>query len=140
MLQIEVAQHQFRKGHHYGCFKVYHKIRKGQHLTSEEQHNIEVHLKDGWSTYKIARHLCQTYNTVKNEVERGTVILYTGKVKRYKAAVDEQVYKEHRQSSAKKYHALETIGFLQYVVQQFKNNGWSLDACYLKKERWSVII
>lgn len=42
----------------------------------------------------------------------------------------EQVYKEHRQSSAKKYRALETSTFLQYVVKQFKNEGWSLDACY----------
>ena len=26
------------------------KARKGQHLTAEERHDIEVHLKDGWST------------------------------------------------------------------------------------------
>ncbi len=105
-------------------------IRKGQHLTCEERHDIEVHLKDGWSTYKIAKHLGRSYNTVKNEIERGTVYMYHGKVKRYKAAVGEQVYKEHRQNSAKKYRALETSSFLQYVVTQFKNEGWSLDACF----------
>ena len=31
--------------------------RKGQHLTSEERHDIEMRLKDGWSRYKIAKHL-----------------------------------------------------------------------------------
>ncbi len=106
------------------------KIRKWQHLTSEERHDIEVHLKDGWSIYKIARHLGRSYNTVKDEINRVTVALYHGKVKRYKAAVGEQVYKEHRQNSAKKYRDLETSTFLQYVVKQFKNEGWSLDACY----------
>ena len=37
------------------------KVRKGQHLTAEERHDIEVHLKDGWSTYKIAKHLGRSY-------------------------------------------------------------------------------
>ena len=77
------------------------KVRKGQHLTAEERHDIEVHLKDGWSTYKIAKHLGRSYNTVKDEIERGTVLLYNGKVKRYKASVGEQVYKAHRQNSAR---------------------------------------
>lgn len=106
------------------------KIRKGQHLTAEERHDIEVHLKDGWSIYKISKHLGLSYNTVKDEINHGTVALYHGKVKRYKAAVGEQVYKEHRQNSAKKYLSQETSTFLQYVVKQFKNEGWSLDACY----------
>ena len=67
------------------------KARKGQHLTAEERHDIEVHLRDGWSTYKIAKHLGRSYNTVKGEIERGTVLLYNGKVKRYKASMGEQV-------------------------------------------------
>ena len=37
------------------------KARKGQHLTAEERHDIEVHLRDGWSTYKIAKHLGRSY-------------------------------------------------------------------------------
>ena len=72
------------------------KVRKGQHLTAEERHDIEVHLKDGWSTYKIAKHLGRSYNTVKDEIERGTVLLYNGKVKRYKADEGEKVYRENR--------------------------------------------
>ena len=67
------------------------KARKGQHLTAEERHDIEVHLKDGWSTYKIAKHLGRSYNTVKDEIERGTVLLYNGKVKRYKASIKHTV-------------------------------------------------
>ena len=59
--------------------------RKGQHLLSEKRHEIEVRLKDGWSIYRIAKHLGRPYNTIKNEVKRGTILLYNGKQKRYKA-------------------------------------------------------
>ena len=73
--------------------------RKGQHLLAEERHEIEVRLKDGWSTYRIAKHLGRPYNTIKNEIARGTVQLYHGKVSRYKAKAGEQKYKENRSRS-----------------------------------------
>ena len=66
--------------------------RKRQHLTEEERYDIEVHLKDGWSKYKIARHLNRPYNTIKNEIRRGTVAMYHGKVFRYKANAGRQKY------------------------------------------------
>ena len=66
--------------------------RKGQHLFSEERHEIEVRLKDGWSIYRIAKHLGRPYNAIKNEVARGSVKLYRGKVVRYKADVGEKTY------------------------------------------------
>jgi IS30 family transposase len=103
--------------------------RKGQHLTSEERHDIEVHLKDGWSKYRIARHLNRPYNTIKNEIRRGTVALYHGKVLRYKANAGQQQYFENRQSSTRKYRCLEVSLFLNYVAKQFREAGWSLDAC-----------
>ena len=53
--------------------------RKGQHLLSEERHEIEVRLKDGWSIYRIAKHLGRPYNTIKNEVKRGTFIQWEAK-------------------------------------------------------------
>lgn len=103
--------------------------RKGQHLTAEERHDIEVHLKDGWSKYKIAKHLKRSYNTIKNELKRGTVALYNGTVFRYKADAGQQQYLENRRSSARKYRCLETSKFLAFVVKQFREQGWSLDAC-----------
>ena len=73
--------------------------KKYQHLTSEERHEIEVRLKDGWSAYKIAKHLSKVYNTIANEIKRGTVLVYSGKVKRYKADKGHEVYLEHRRKS-----------------------------------------
>ena len=104
--------------------------RKGQHLTSEEWHIIEVRFnKDKRSIYGIAKELGRPYNTVKNEIMRGTVSLYTGKVKRYKADVGYSVYLEHRQECRRKYRCLETAAFLQYVTRHFRKDKWSLDAC-----------
>ena len=103
--------------------------RKGQHLLSEERHEIEVRLKDGWSIYRIAKHLGRPYNTIKNEIKRGTVSLYQGKVQRYKADEGKKVYLEHRQNCRKQYRCLATIRFLQYVVERFQSDDhWSLDA------------
>lgn len=104
--------------------------RKGQHLTAEERHNIEVHLKDGWSKYRIAKHLNRPYNTIKNEILRGTVALYHGKVFRYKADAGQNQYNQNRCSSARKYYCLETADYLKYVVKQFREEGWSLDVCF----------
>lgn len=103
--------------------------KKYQHITSEERHEIEVRLKDKWSIYAIAKHLGRPYNTIKNEVDRGTVWLYNGTVSRYKADVGEKVYLEHRNNSRRNYRTLETVDFLRYVEKHFDEDDWSLDAC-----------
>lgn len=105
------------------------KHRKGQHLTYEERVEMEIRLKDGWSKYRIAKHFECSYNTIKNEYERGKVLLYNGKVERYKASVGQKVYLENRQNSRKNYRCLETVDFLKYVEEKVRNEGWSIDAC-----------
>lgn len=102
--------------------------RKGQHLFAEERHEIEVRLKDGWSPYRIAKHLGRAYNTIKNEIARGTVQLYNGKVSRYKAKAGEQRYKENRCNSRRQYKRLAVSSFIAFVEERF-SEGWSLDAC-----------
>lgn len=102
--------------------------RKGQHLLAEERHEIEVRLKDGWTIYRIAKQLCRPYNTIKNEISRGTVQLYHGKVSRYKAKAGEQTYKDNRSRSRRQYKRLKVSSFIRYVEEHFKQ-GWSLDAC-----------
>ena len=101
--------------------------RKGQHLLAEERHEIEVRRKDGWTIYRIAKHLCRPYNTIKNEIRRGTVSLYSGKVMRYKARVGEAKYQENRSNSRRQYKRLTVSGFIKYVEEQHAE-GWSLDA------------
>ena len=104
--------------------------RKWQHLTSEERHLIEVRLnKDKCSIYRIAKELNRPYNTIKKEIQRGTVLMYNGKVKRYKADVGHAEYLRHREESRRKYKCLEVSHFIQYVIKHFKEDEWSLDAC-----------
>jgi IS30 family transposase len=103
--------------------------KKCQHLTAEERHEIEVRLKDSWTIYKIAKHLQRPYNTIKNEIQRGTVSLYNGKVKRYKADEGYKVYLERRRESRRKYRWLAVSAFLQYVQEHFRTDKWSLDSC-----------
>ena len=105
--------------------------RKGQHLLNEERHEIEVRLKDGWTIYRIAKHLGRPYNTIKNEIKRGTVSLYNGKQKRYKADEGERVYKENRSNSRRVNRCLQVSRFIMFVVSKFQSNEkWSLDACF----------
>ena len=116
-------------------------------LFSEERHEIEVRLKDGWSIYKIAKHLQRPYNTIKNEVNRGTVQTDDGQNKRYSADKGEQVYKDNCKNSRRQYNCLKAVKFLTYVVEKFQGDEkWSLDAAHgaaLKEEnssemRWYV--
>ena len=105
--------------------------RKGQHLLNEERHEIEVRLKDGWTVYRIAKHLGRPYNTIKNEIRRGSVSLYNGKQKRYKADEGERIYKENRRRCRRIYHCLKAVRFLRYVVTMFRSTAkWSLDAAF----------
>ena len=105
--------------------------RKGQHLLSEERHEIEVRLKDGWSIYRIAKHLGRPYNTIKNEVKRGTVLLYNGKQKRYKADAGEHAYHEHRENCRRVNCCLKAARFLAFVVSKVMGDEkWSLDAAF----------
>ena len=106
------------------------KHRKGQHLLSEERHEIEVRLKDGWSVYRIARHLNRPYNTIKNEIARGLVSMYNGKRTRYKADAGEAAYRNNRQECRRKIRILETSDFVRFVIERFRSpESWSLDAC-----------
>ncbi len=103
--------------------------KKNQHPLSEERHEIEVYRKDGWSIYRIAKHLGRPYNTIKNEIKRSTVSLYHGRIKCYKADEGKRVYQEHRQNCRKQYRCLAVARFLQYVAEHFKSDTkWSLDA------------
>ena len=103
--------------------------RKGQHLLNEERHEIEVRLKDGWTIYRIARHLGRPYNTIKNEVSRGLVTMYHGKHSRYKAEAGKAVYLKNRKECRRKIRILETSEFVRFVVERFRSSeSWSLDA------------
>lgn len=103
--------------------------RKGQHLNFEERMTIELRLKDGWNINQISKALNRSYNAIKKEIARGTVLLYHGKVKRYKARAGQAAYELNRQKCVKTTKLLACMRFIRYVEKHFEEDGWSLDAC-----------
>lgn len=63
------------------------KYSRGKHLSYEERVLIQIRRKDNKSMRYIARELGCSPQTISNEIKRGTVSLYHGSVKRYKAEV-----------------------------------------------------
>lgn len=103
---------------------------KGKHLSFEERVIIQLRLKDGCSLRAIARELNCSPSTISYEVKRGTVKLYHGKVKRYKATQGHDVYQAHRKNCGRKSDflkklnlftmstniSLKTVGRLMFAV------------------------
>lgn len=102
---------------------------KGKHLTFEDRVIIQTRRRDGWSPNRIAAEIGCAPNTVRNELRRGTVTLYHGKVHRYKATQGQQTYEKNRTNCCRHYDRLEKNAFIQYVDQHVREDGWSLDAC-----------
>lgn len=104
---------------------------KNKHLSYDDRMTIQLRLQDGWSAYRIAKHALHcASNTVRNEMKRGTVWLYHGKVARYKAKAGQAAYSAHRENCRRQYQSLEKAQFVHYVTQRFQEDGWSLDACF----------
>ena len=96
-------------------------------MTSEERHIIEVRFnEDKWSIYRIAKSLGRPYNTIKNEVNRGMVYLYNGKVARYKADKGEKVYLNIARTVAAITVALKQLNFSDMLKVSFlmRNGRW----------------
>lgn len=104
--------------------------RKGKHLSDEERITIQLRLKDNYSIRAIAREIGRSPSTVSNEIKRGTVSLYHGKVRRYKATVGKEKYLANRSACCRKYDFLKKSDFISYVTKHFFEDHWSLDACY----------
>lgn len=100
---------------------------KGKHLTYENRLFIEQKAREGWSANRIAKKLGCAPNTVRNEIKRGTVALYNGHVHRYKAKAGQKAYERNRKECHRKYELLDKIEFIEYALEQFYGQGWSLD-------------
>lgn len=105
------------------------KHEKGKHLSYDEQVLIQIRLKDGWSSNKIAKEICCALNTARNEIRRDTVSLYRGNVKSYKAKVGRTTYYQNRLACDRHLDNLEKAAFLLYVDSHIREDKWSSDTC-----------
>ena len=111
--------------------------RKGQHLSFEHRVLIQTRLKDGWNPNKIAKEIGCAPNTVRNEIKRGTVVLYKGNILRYKATAGQATYEQNRQVCCRYYDFLEKVDFISFVEKKFFEDGWSLDALTTIRSQYS---
>jgi transposase, IS30 family len=105
--------------------------RKNKHLNLEERFMIEIRLKDGFSSYKVAKELKRPITTILNEIHRGTTtqIIQGKPVKMYLADTGEAIYRKNRLNSCRAFKRLECSKFINFVVDKIKNSSWSPDAC-----------
>lgn len=103
--------------------------QKGKHLSFEERVIIQTRLNDKHSPNKIAAELGCSPNTVRNEIKRGTIYLYNGKVARYKADAGQKVYEENRANSCRRCEYINKLEFIAHVENSFFELGISIDAC-----------
>ena len=103
--------------------------RKGQHLLLEERCIIAAGIKCGENIYQIAKELNRSYNTIKAEIQRGTVHLKNGRAV-YKADVGQAVYQEHRKGSGRPCKFLQVLPFLKQVEQSCLVGKMSLDSFF----------
>ena len=78
---------------------------------------------------KIAAELGCSPNTVRNEIKRGTIYLYNGKVARYKADAGQKAYEENRANSCRHCEYINKLVFIAHVENSFFELGISIDAC-----------
>ena len=105
------------------------KHKKGKHLSLEERVIIQTRIKDGFSLRAIAREIGCSPSTISYEIKRGTVLLYHGKQKRYKAERGNEVYQANRRHCGRKSDFLKKADFIKYVNKHFFEDNWSLDVC-----------
>ncbi|WP_298595410.1 helix-turn-helix domain-containing protein [uncultured Mitsuokella sp.] len=120
------------KENYHGFLTVYHRTstKKGQHLTFADRVVIQTRLRDKWSIRRIARELGCAPNTVRNEMERGKVLLEGRRRLGYRAIVGQETYEAARKHCGRHRRALECGSFLDYVEQMFYEKHWFLDACF----------
>ena len=94
---------------------------RGKHLSYEERVLIQICRKDKRSMRSIAWELGCSPQTISNEIKRGTVSLYHGSVKRYKAEIGQETYQKHRLNSGRKLKYLTHKPFIDYVKEHFFN-------------------
>ncbi len=116
----------------HGFLTVYHRAstKKGQHLTFADRVVIQTRLRDKWSIRRIARELGCAPNTVRNEMERGKVLLGGRRRLGYRAIVGQETYEAARKHCGRHRRALECGSFLDHVEQMFYEKHWFLDACF----------
>ena len=102
---------------------LFRSARKGKAFITRRASYIQTRLKDRCSIRAIARELGCSPSTISYEIRRGTVSLYHGKQKGYKAEHGQSVYQANRSRCGRKSDFLKKADFIKYVNKHFFEDG-----------------
>lgn len=107
------------------------------HLTIEERRRIAACLKRGISVAEIARQLGRAYNTIRNELKRGTVRQYVDyeEIYIYFPDTGQIMYEKHRAFCKKERKIKECTAFLRFVEEGVLTKKWSIEEAVHRAER-----
>lgn len=113
---------------------------RNKHLTICERTLIQLRLKDGHTVYSIAKEIGCAYNTVKNEIIRGSKEMYRSHRLCYRAETGQEKYEANRANCHRTGKFRECAEFIKCVERDFSSplKKWSVDASAgkLKAERF----
>lgn len=103
---------------------------RNKHLTICERTLIQLRLKDGHTVYSIAKEIGCAYNTVKNEIRRGSKKMYRSRRLCYRAETGQEKYEKNRTSCHRTGKFRKCAKFISCVEDNFSSplKKWSLDA------------
>ena len=103
---------------------------RNKHLTICERTLIQLRLKDGHTVYSIAKEIGCAYNTVKNEIRRGSKQIYRSRRLCYRADFGQKKYEANRIRCHRTGKFRECAQFIKHVEKNFSSplKKWSVDA------------
>lgn len=104
--------------------------RKNKHLNAFERGQIQLLNSEGLTPYSIGKRLGRASNTIRNELERGTVLQIKAnkKVMRYYPDAGQAVYETNRKNCGTKFKYLKCEAFINHVSKLFFHRNHSLDS------------
>lgn len=104
--------------------------RKNKHLNDIERGQIKLLIDENRTPYYIAKKLKRSANTIRNELQRGTVaqIVKGNTIMIYLPDAGKAIYEKNRLNSRKPYKYMECSVFIQHVDEKLKTNQHSVDA------------
>lgn len=104
--------------------------RKNKHLNAFERGQIQLLHNEGLTPYSIGKRLGRASNTIRNELNRGSVLQIKANKKRmvYYPDTGQIVYETNRKNCGTKFKYLKCEAFINHVSALFFQKNHSLDS------------
>jgi IS30 family transposase len=104
--------------------------RKNKHLNAFERGQIQLLNDEGLTPYAIGKRLRRASNTIRNELNRGTVLQIKANktVNIYYPDTGQAIYERNRANCGPKFKFLSCSSFISFAEKKFYENTHSIDS------------